>query len=260
MFSLSFGPRWSERDRVVQNIYREISMKIKKYFKIIAVCLVVSLLSPVVVMAGDGSSDNFRFNFNRLFFETNPFWGDGDKDDSGGFLVVQVKDAIKMLNSEETVSDNRYRPQSADFISFSYSGSSGLLGFSSGYISSRNDMLDGEMESDDGSGYSEEMKNLYVGLDMNHSVALTDDINVGLRAGLIYIGDIYREREDDAVSVLFVMPVEINKSLTIEPRIHWTRTLTEQDSGTRNKGTIEEPGSQEDNGSFYGGVSVSLSY
>lgn len=259
---MSLGRRWSERVRVVQNIYREISMKIKTYFKILTACLVFSLLSSVTVMAGEGSSDNFRFNFNRLYFQTNPFWGDGDKDDSGGFLVVQVKDAIKMLNSEEMVSDNNYRPQSADFISFSYSGSSGLLGFSSGYISSRNDMLDGEIKSDDGdgSGYSEEMKNLYVGLDMNHSVALTDDINVGLRAGLIYIGDIYREREDDAVSVLFVMPVEINKSLTIEPRIHWTHTLTEQDSGTRNKGTDEDSGLQEDNGSFYGGVSVSLSY
>ncbi|MDH4319324.1 MAG: hypothetical protein OEV64_13100 [Desulfobulbaceae bacterium] len=235
-------------------------MKISINYKIIFICLFIVLLSSVTVMAGDESSNNFRFNFNRLYFDTNPFWGDGDKDGLSGFLVVQVKDAIKMINSEEMASNKIFRPQHVDFISFSYSGSSGQLGFSSGYVTSRNDMLDGELESDDGSGYSEEMKNLYVGLDMIHSVALTDDINVGLRAGLIYIGDIYRERKDDALSVLFVMPVEISKRLTIEPRIHWTRTLTEQDFGSGNKGTNEDLSSKEDNVSLYGGVSVSLSY
>ncbi|MDH3348349.1 MAG: hypothetical protein OEM02_09685 [Desulfobulbaceae bacterium] len=239
-------------------------MKIQEHFLILTILFLTLFLYPVASEAGEGALESFRFNFNKLYFQSNPLRMTDNAGDTGDFLVVQVKDAIKMLNIDEVAGNKKFYSNGVDFISFSYTGSSGVLGFSSGYIGSRGD--DEQVQNPKVSKqesehvYHEDIKNLYVGVDMNHSVALTDDINVGIRAGLIYFEDIYSEYDEDAVSVLFVMPVEINNKLTIEPRIHWTRNLTEQNSIDGNKTKIDEPSLQENNGSFYGGVSISLAY
>lgn len=178
------------------------------------------------------------------------------------YIANHARDMIRLHGVGGTVGETN----SDDYISFSYEGSSGALGFSSGYIYAVDnwDMfgLEGTAPFDERrDGYQVDGgKNIYVGLDVTHSIHLADDVVLDMKAGFIYLNDIYSERENRAVSLLFVMPLTLNDSLTIAPKFHWERYLADYTVALDKEDVRGNDDPEENAGSFYGGLSISLAY
>jgi len=220
-------------------------------------------LFPVVGFAADdgwnllptAGADNI--DNKNLFFTTENF-GQELKSSVAGHVI----DIVRLQN----ISNQEVRSLSSgnNYLSFSYEGSSGLLGFSSGYIYSADDesgfLVDNSSEQAF-MGYADPnaMANVYLGLDIARSISLSDDLELGLRAGVIYLEDIYDERDDGTVSLLFVMPLEISNSVTIAPKVHWSRSFTKDKTGSL-EDQVKQENSNENIGSFYGGVSITFAY
>ncbi len=150
------------------------------------------------------------------------------------------------------------------YLSFSYEGSGGLLGFSSGYIYSADNENSFLVNNTSERTFAERLSpdtatNLYMGLNLTRSIPLSRNVDLGLSAGVIYLEDIYNYQDDGTVSLLFVMPLEISNSLTIAPKMHWSRPLT-RGGAENDEAQLENDNTAVDSGSFYGGVSISFAY
>lgn len=150
-------------------------------------------------------------------------------------------------------------------ITFSYEGSSGLLGFSAGYIYTSG-AVEGNLGAvylgmDDPMGFNvyDNNRSWYLALDLSTSYRPHDDIVLGLSGKTMLMDDPYSLRNGQIVSFLLNMPVSYKKYITITPELQWSRTLPGQGQTTTNF----RPVSEQENGSkdvIYGGVSISFSY
>ncbi len=237
-----------------------MKMKNNCILKNISLPLLFILLLPAISMASGSGRYNFPgsgSDVKNLFFAT-----EGYGQELKTSIAGQVIDVVRLQNVGNKDIGNI--SSGTNYISFSYEGSSGLLGFSSGYIySAENEtgfLVDKSSEhAFVGSGNPDAVTNVYMGLDVGHSISLSDDVELGVRAGVIYLEDIYNERDDGTISLLFVMPLEISNSLTIAPKVHWSHSFSEDLSDTEVVQQQVENGDQ-DSGSFYGGVSISFAY
>lgn len=218
------------------------------------------LFLPDVPLASEGSNKSISaagFDIKSLFFST-----ENSNQEPDISMAGPVVDALRLHNVSKR--DIRNINSGMNYISLSYEGSSGLLGFSSGYIySAENEngfLMDNVSEQGFiGNAYDDAMTNVYMGFDVGHSISLSQDIELGLRAGVIFLEDIYDEKDDGTVSLLFVMPLEINNSVTIAPKMHWFRSFTDDLSADKEFQPKKEAG-MENSGSFYGGVSITFAY
>ncbi len=150
-------------------------------------------------------------------------------------------------------------------ITFSYAGSSGLLGFSAGYIyTSGTD--EGRLGSvflglDDPMGFkaNDPSKSWYLALDLSTSYQPHDNVVLGLAGKALLLQDPYSLQQERMFSFLLNMPVSYKKYITITPELQWSRPLAGQEHFFSSSQGGQKEGAA-DNDVFYGGVSISFSY
>ncbi len=181
--------------------------------------------------------------------------------DAGKTPVVRIestKDLYKGLAADKA----RLNGQS---ITFSYEGSSGLLGFSAGYIYTSG-AVEGNLGAvylglDDPMGFNawEHGRSWYLTLDLSTSYKPHDDIVLGVSGKTMLMDDPYSISNGRIFSFLLNMPVSYKKYITITPELQWSRTLPGQDgtsAGFRADSDQDSAGKDV----LYGGVSISFSY
>ncbi len=181
-----------------------------------------------------------------------------DAQDSMSIRFEQAQDLYKGLAADKA----RLSGQS---ITFSYAGSSGLLGFSAGYIyTSGTD--EGSLGSvflglDDPMGFKayEPSKSWYLALDLSKSYQPHDNIVLGLAGKAMLLKDPYSLQQGRMFSFLLNMPVSYKKYITITPELQWSRPLAGQENFFSSGQVGQKEGTAE-NDVFYGGVSISFSY
>jgi len=170
----------------------------------------------------------------------------------------QTKDLYKGLDADKT----RMNGQS---ITFSYEGSSGVLGFSAGYIDTAG-MDEDTLGSiflglDDPMGFKtyDSTQSWYLALDLSTSFQPHDNFVLGLAGKTLLIKDPSGLEQGRMLSFLLNMPVSYKKYITITPELQWSRPLSGLDNlspvivGSREQSALPED-------IFYGGVSISFSY
>lgn len=148
-------------------------------------------------------------------------------------------------------------------ITFSYEGSSGLLGFSAGIINTVGSD-EGYIGSvflgiDDPMGFRayDLNKAWYWSLDLSTSYRPHENLVLGLSGKTLLMKDPAGSAQ--VLSFLLNMPVSYKKYITIIPEVQWSRSLPVQELNSsdfyppQNQGVAPED-------VFYGGVSISISY
>lgn len=146
-------------------------------------------------------------------------------------------------------------------ITFSYEGSSGLLGFSAGYI-----LTNQKSNTQHGAAFlglvPEQDKQFnpasswYMALDLAKTYQVDETISFDLGNKTMLLKNPFDTEEGKLFSVLFNMPISYKNYLTITPELQWSRPLTSGTSSSEYKSS--EGKSPQD--IFYGGVSISFSY
>jgi len=173
--------------------------------------------------------------------------------------------AVRLENSKDI-----YKGLAADkerlhgqAITFSYEGSSGLLGFSAGYI-----YTSGAAEGNFGAVYLglddplglklyDRSDSWYLALDISTSYQPHDDIVLGLSGKTMLMDDPYSMSNGQIFSLLLNMPVSYKKYITITPELQWSRTLPGQGDLFGGSSQLTDEASRD---ILYGGVSISFSY
>jgi hypothetical protein len=141
-------------------------------------------------------------------------------------------------------------------ITFSYEGSSGLLGFSAGYIlTSQADTLEpGTLLLGLDSSQS-----WYLAVDFTRSYQLDDNFSLNLGNRTMLMKNPFDSEDGHVISMLFNMPISYKNFLTISPEIQWMRPAARinADKGSPPHAAAGEQSLQD---VFYGGLSVSFSY
>jgi len=172
--------------------------------------------------------------------------------------LERTRDLYKGLAADKT----RLNGQA---ITFSYEGSSGLLGFSAGYIytsgTEKGNLGSVYLGLDDPMGFNtyDPTKAWYIALDLSTSYQPYDNISLGLVGKTMLMKDPYGLHEGQLFSFLLNMPVSYKKYITITPELQWSRPLPGQKSFFSDGINTQEQGNASKN-IFYGGVSISFSY
>lgn len=182
----------------------------------------------------------------------------GIKDIDGQGLSVQLQHSenyYRDLKHEETSLD-------AQSITFSYDGSSGLLGFSAGYIYTGAKQTKGTGKAFLGIDPATDnsfspSRSWYMAFDLSHNYQFGDNLNFGIGGTTLLTRNPFDTEEGKTFSMLFNMPILIKDYITITPQFQWSRTLPDDDYHSSEAASSTDH-SPEDN--FYGGVSVSFSY
>jgi hypothetical protein len=154
-------------------------------------------------------------------------------------------------------------------ITLSYSGSSGRLGFSAGYIYTTLDENQGKESILLGlNDYSENILNnikerpWYLTLNLSQSFQVSDNLAVGVGSKAILLTTNLDEekKRDRAVSMSLNLPVSYKGFLTITPEVQWSRTLLTEEGGQDTVNQLDTYDPDEDPNAFYGGMSISFSY
>lgn len=190
---------------------------------------------------------------------------------AAGLYGVDTKDTPSMALRVERIGD-MYKGLAADkaglngqSITFSYEGSSGLLGFSAGYIYTSG-VNEGNLGSvylglDDPMGFKafETGKSWYLAFDISTSYQPHDDVILGLSGKTMLMDDPYSLRDGRIFSFLLNMPVSYKKYITITPELQWSRSLPGQYRPRLDNGAVQDQGADAKD-VIYGGVSISFSY
>ncbi len=191
---------------------------------------------------------------------------------AAGLYGVDLKDApgVAAMRFEQT--QDLYKGLAADkaslngqSITFSYEGSSGLLGFSAGYIytsgTEKGNLGSVYLGLDDPMGFNtyDPTKAWYIALDLSTSYQPYDNISLGLVGKTMLMKDPYGLREGRLFSFLLNMPVSYKKYITITPELQWSRPVSGQKSFLSDGIDSQEQGAASKD-IFYGGVSISFSY
>jgi hypothetical protein len=170
----------------------------------------------------------------------------------------QTKDLYKGLAADRA----RLNGQS---ITFSYEGSSGVLGFSAGYINTAG-MDEGVpgaifLGLDDPMGFkaSDPAQSWYLALDLSTAFQPHDNFVLGLAGKTLLIEDPSDLQQGRMLSFLLNMPVSYKKYITITPELQWSRPLSGIDGLSPVGVSKQEQGAGSED-IFYGGVSISFSY
>ncbi len=148
-------------------------------------------------------------------------------------------------------------------ITFSYRGSSGLLGFSAGYIYTSDRMpfpghpmlASPDPKTDDSVNPADDW---FMAIDLSSAYQVHDDLAIGLGGRTMLRRNPLDSNQGRMLSFLLNMPMSYKNFITITPELQWSHSLSETSlsaSGAKDGGR-QDP--VED--IFYGGVSVTFSY
>ncbi|WP_267927768.1 hypothetical protein [Desulfolithobacter dissulfuricans] len=146
-------------------------------------------------------------------------------------------------------------------ITLSYEGSSGLLGFSAGYLYTTPDdksqptLLLGMSEHTP----HDPSRAWYLAVDLSRTFKLDDNISLGIDSKTALMDDPFAEEDNRILSLLLSMPVLIQNRVTITPELQWSRTMSAtSDTADPDSANLQVDETTRD--VFYGGVSITFSY
>ena len=199
---------------------------------------------------------------SSLLLAAGMYGGLNDESASGINLALgETKNIIKGVFSDQ----GQFHGQN---ITLSYEGSEGRLGFSAGYI-----YTTGEKDESGSSfllgldNYSKNTLNnieerpWYVTLDLSRSFQLSEDFAVGLGSKAVLLANNTTEENssNQAVSMSLNLPLSYKGFLTVTPEFQWSRTLlADGEQGASQNDLHVDP--EENQNTFYGGMSISFSY
>ena len=183
-------------------------------------------------------------------------------------LDVQDGQGAKLSLSH---SDNMFKGLPAELgrmdssnITLSYSGSSGRLGFSAGYIytSLQNNQEPGTLLLDLDSLNQNPFQSTnpwYLALDLSKSFQVSDSIAVGFGTRAMLMKAPFDDQDGRVISMLLDLPLSYKNYFTITPELQWSRSLPDDSSqaGGINYSSSTSPEAED---VFYGGMSISFSY
>ncbi len=181
---------------------------------------------------------------------------DNERQGSMQLSLTQSDDLYKAFTSDHT-------SLSGQDITLSYSGSTGRLGISAGYL------YTGLDESSQHESFLLDLNPLqdsldnenpwYFTLNMSKSFQVSDHFAVGLGSKAMVMNTQFAEPPSHTVSMLLNLPLSYKDFFTITPELQWSRSLPMADSSAEfdetSSGSVY---SEED--VFYGGMSISFSY
>ncbi|HEB50396.1 MAG TPA: hypothetical protein ENI89_07295 [Desulfobulbus sp.] len=147
-------------------------------------------------------------------------------------------------------------------ITFSYKGSSGLLGFSAGYIYTSHrtprsadtifaDMDQQQYSIDPGDDW-------FMAIDLSGAYRLHDDLAIGLGSRTMLIKNPLDREKGRMLSFLLNIPMSYRNFITITPELQWSHSLSEASLSAADARDGDRQAPVQD--IFYGGVSVTFSY
>jgi hypothetical protein len=150
-------------------------------------------------------------------------------------------------------------------ITLSYSGSEGRLGFSAGYLYTAPEagsVLLGLDTHSRNVPHDNGEKPWYVTFNLSKEFQISDSIALGIdsRTMLVAAPSLFQNEEkkdSQAVCMSFNLPVSYGKFLTVTPELQWSRAL-EAGEQTTSSGSADVL--DKNPNTFYGGMSISLSY
>ena len=170
--------------------------------------------------------------------------------------LSQSTNLFKGLSAEQGPLDSRN-------ITLSYSGSSGRLGFSAGYIytSLQDNQEPGTILLDLDSLNQNPFNSRnpwYLALNLSKSFQVSDNIALGVGSKAMLMKTPFDNQEGRILSMLLNLPVSYKNYFTITPELQWSRSLPDVNAQGKNNFSNHNPAEEED--VFYGGMSVSFSY
>lgn len=148
-------------------------------------------------------------------------------------------------------------------ITFSYRGSSGLLGFSAGYIytsdrmpASAHPALAGPAPQ--GGESVDPGDDWFMAIDISGAYQVRDDLAIGLGSRSMLRKNPLDSNQGRMFSFLLNMPMSYKNFITITPELQWSHSLSEASLSAG--GAKDKVGRDPAEDIFYGGVSVTFSY
>ncbi len=168
-------------------------------------------------------------------------------------------------------SDNLYRglaPEKARIdgqaITFSYEGSSGLLGFSAGYILTNQQDSTGQGSvflglTPEQNKKFDPARSWYMAMDLSRTYQVDEDISLNLGNKTMLLNNPFDTEVGEIFSVLFNMPISYKNYITITPELQWSRPVYQNRTTSGSTGAGYSAGNSPQD-VLYGGVSISFSY
>ena len=233
---------------------------IKKNLTYQLVSLLVALFCSGTGFAADFNTADLSSQWDSavssLLLAAGMYGLDTHNSDGLDLSVSQSANMLKGVSTELSSIDNRN-------ITLSYSGSSGKLGFSAGYIytSLQDNMEPGTILLDLDALNHTPLTNSdpwYLTLNLSHSFQVSDNIALGVDSHAMLMKTPFENQEGRILSMLLNLPVSYKNYFTITPELQWSRTLP--DAETLQENYLLNHKKTEDEDVFYGGMSISFSY
>ena len=212
------------------------------------------------VFAADTDTTNLSSQWDSalssLLLAAGMYGLDTHNSDGLDLSLSQSTNMLKGVSSELGSLDNRN-------ITLSYSGSSGKLGFSAGYIytSLQNNLEPDTILVDLDSLNHNPLANTdpwYLSLNLSRSFQVSDSIALGVGSQAMLMKTPHENQEGRILSMLLNLPVSYKNYFTITPELQWSRSLP--DATTLQKDYLSNHKATEEEDIFYGGMSISFSY
>ncbi len=149
-------------------------------------------------------------------------------------------------------------------ITLSYSGSSGRLGFSAGYIYTS--LQENQEPESILLGLDSINQNplagddpWYLAIDLSKSFQVSDNLSMGVGSRAMLMKTPFDNQDGRMLSILLDLPMSYKNYFTITPELQWARALSDT-TDTDNSSSYATRNRVDDKDVFYGGMSISFSY
>jgi len=233
---------------------------VKKYLTSLTVTLLASAICISTASAADRQTTDIPSQWDSAVSSLLLAAGMYGLDTQGGrgadFSLSQSENLLKGLPAEQGQFDGRN-------ITLSYSGSSGRLGFSAGYIytSLQENQEPGTLLLGLDSINQNPFENnnpWYLALDLSKSFQVSDNIAMGVGSKAMLMKTPFDNQDGRMLSMLLNLPMSYKNYFTITPELQWSRSLP--DTTVQDNSTNFTERNRADDDIFYGGMSISFSY
>ncbi|RUM38340.1 MAG: hypothetical protein DSY70_08015 [Desulfobulbus sp.] len=215
----------------------------------------------VAISAEESTSADFSTQWDSavssLLLAAGMYGLKSDKTQGLDFSVEQANNLFKGIPFEQ----NQLNGQN---ITLSYSGSSGKLGFSAGYIytslqdNQEPDTLFLDLDSINQNSIHSDNP-WFLALDMSTSYQVNNEFSVGFGSKAMLMKNPFDDHDGRVLSMLLNLPMSYKNYFTITPELQWSRTLPDRNNGTSGS-NFSGTNNAADKDVFYGGMSISFSY
>ncbi len=234
---------------------------IKKYLTSLTLTLLVSTIGIGTAPAADRQNADISSQWDSavssLLLAAGMYGLDAQDSQGTNLSLSQSKNLLKGLPAVQGQLDGRN-------ITLSYSGSSGRLGFSAGYIytylqenQDPGTILLG-LDSINQNPF-ENNNPWYLAFDLSKSFQVSDNISIGVGSKAMLMKTPFDEQDGRMLSMLLNLPMSYKNYFTITPELQWSRSLPDT-TAQGDSSNFSKHNSADDKDVFYGGMSISFSY